>query len=318
VLVVQLSEAEAVAIMRAAAAAAGVPTEKVDDDTAPLPRHTDVISTDVMVEGVDFAADLYPLRHAGVRAMVQNLSDLRSAGAKGCGFLWSLCLPPHIDAAALLSLSEGAMAVAAAEGMRMIGGDLSQTSGPLVISITVCGTLVGRSHRIQRRGARVGDVVCISAPLGASAAGLRHLLASRRPAHGDEDAFARWHAQLAPTAHIAVGAHLHSSLPSPKVLRHAHAAIDISDGFARDAHRLARASGVGLRLSGDIVDGVAGATREDALFGGEDHQLLFTQSVDHPLHGAAVVIGEVVTAEHGVWWCGEPLPDRGYDHGGPS
>jgi thiamine-monophosphate kinase len=311
----KLREQDAVAIIRAAAAVLGVGTELVDDDTGAVPIDAAVVSSDVAVEGVDFASDLYPLRHAGARAMVQNLSDVRSAGAHGCGWLWSLCLPNHIGAGELRALSEGVMSVAALEGMPLVGGDLSHTDGPLIISITVFGRLVGRSDRVHRIGAQVGDRLFITAPLGGSAAGLRVLMNGRHRDRADDLSFDRWLAERSVVERSAVAAHLLSSLPSPMCLQHATAAIDISDGFARDAHRLARASAVGLHLDGDVIDRASAANTQDAWFGGEDHQLLFSQPPHAPVPAGMVPVGEVVDAHLGVRWQGLPMPDRGYDHG---
>jgi thiamine-monophosphate kinase len=166
---------------------------------------------------------------------------------------------------------------------------------------------------VKRSGARPGQHLWLTRKLGGSAVGLR-LLRERDPA---VSSFHAWRRGLDRSQQRAVRAHLE---PSPfhglEVLSdHAVAAIDISDGLARDAWRLARSSKVGLELDAidSAVDVDAGATVEDALFGGEDWALLFCGPDGLPEPPGCVRVGRVVAGE-GVSRRGAPIPDRGFDH----
>lgn len=285
-----------------------------DDDAAMLPPvaigRTRIVTTDVVVEGVDFDRTLYPLVYAGARALAQNLSDVGAMGASPVGFLWSLAVPRAFLGDDLDEFVRGAAALAKTRRVPLFGGDLSSTAGPMVCSITAFGDVEG--FPVRRSGARAGDDVWLSAPVGASAAGLRRL--QRRDAPSGIAAFDAWMRALPEPEGRAVRAHLRPLPPDGAPLAgRATACIDISDGLAKDAHRLAAASAVALDLDGLAAAIDPAATPEDALGGGEDYALLFTLP-----HGAAapiegVHIGRVVEGE-GVWHAGDRLVAAGFDH----
>jgi len=268
------------------------------DDVAHLPAvasgHTRVTTVDMVVEGRDFDLSRSPPSSVGHRLVVQNLSDLASAGATPVGFVWSLALPKAFvdDVDALRSFMTGAAAAAKAGGMPMFGGDLSSTTGPLMASLTAFGDVAGPP--LRRDTASAGDVLYVSRALGASGAGLRHLL-------DDQHDHACVQTHEFPTAETTLG---------PALVGVATSCMDISDSFAKDLHRLCRASGLGAVV--DTLPVADGADLDDALFGGEDYALLFTcrPGVAPP---AGTAIG-VVTAGHDVTWQGQPLPARGWDH----
>ena len=290
------------------------------DDAAMIPpvlgARSRVITTDVVVEGVDFDRALYPSVYAGFRALAQNLSDVAAMGAFPIGFVWSLAIPPAwLDDAALplADFVRGAAILAKLRTVPLFGGDLSSTSGPLVCSITAWGDVDGVP--VRRAGANAGDDVYASAPLGASARGLAILRAAPprdRPGPVDLRAFEAWLRALPGDEARCVRAHL-SPLPADgrEMAGVATACIDVSDGLALDAHRLARASGVRIDLDA-LDDAVApGAARDDALFGGEDYALLFT--VPKGARAEGLRIGRVVDGE-GVWDRGARVIPRGFDH----
>lgn len=293
---------------------------ELHDDAALLPHvpgRQRVITTDVVVEGVDFDRALCPALYAGTRAMLQNLSDLGAMGASPLGFVWSLAIPPSWSEAEVLDFARGAAVPAKLARCALYGGDLSRTNGPLVCSITAVGDVDGAP--LLRAGARPGDDVWLSAPLGASAAGLRRL--RRADAPREPAAFRAWLAALPELEARAVRAHLHPVLPDgARLVGHANACIDVSDGLALDAHRLAHASRARLEL--DLLDAAVdpSATREDALSGGEDWALLFTARGAPPID--AVRIGRVTEArtpsDVGVFVDGKALAPRGWQHFGPT
>jgi thiamine-monophosphate kinase len=287
------------------------------DDAAlmpPVPEgRTRVVTTDVVVEGVDFDRTLYPLVYAGARALAQNLSDVGAMGASPVGFLWSLAVPRASLGADLEEFVRGAAALAKTRRVPLFGGDLSSTAGPLVCSITAFGDVEG--FPIRRSGARLGDDVCLTSPVGASTAGLRRLKRGDAPA-ADVARFGQWMRALPELEARAVRAHLRPLPPDGTVLAgRATSCIDISDGLARDAHRLAAASGIALDLDQLPAAVDPAATLEDAIGGGEDYALLFTVP-----HGASPAleclrIGRVVEGE-GVWHAGRRVASTGFDHFG--
>jgi len=281
------------------------------DDAAMMPPvvgdRSRVITTDVVVEGVDFDRALYPVMYAGYRALAQNISDLSAMGAFPVGFVWSLAIPPaYLGSSLLEEFVKGAAVLARLRKIPIFGGDLSSTTGPFVASITAFGDVDGLP--LRRSGARVGDRVYVSAPVGGSAAGLRLL----RTRTNKESAFDPWLRELSADNANAVRCHI---TPQPAdghdIATKATAAIDISDGVALDASRLANASRVRLDLDGFAGAVAPGATFDDAMNGGEDYALLFTAPASARVDGIPV---GVVSEGDGVWMAGKRVAPKGFDH----
>jgi thiamine-monophosphate kinase len=193
-------------------------------------------------------------------------------------------------------LREGCEAMA--PGCGVVGGDLS-VSDTLTIAVTAFGDLEGHPP-VTRSGARPGDIVAVSGVLGAAAEGLRLLFALGEPDAATAATLRQTHpaqvaAQLRPHPPIADG--------KAAALAGATAMIDLSDGLAIDARRLAAASGVALDLTG---------VTPLELAGGEDHSLLATFPVGTELPGGFRPIG-VVTVGEGVLLNGHPVPESGWD-----
>lgn len=310
-----MGERDVVAAIRAVFAARGVCGEGADDDCARidhlLASHA---TTDVIVEGVDFDRALSPLRFAGLRALAQNLSDLYANDCEPVGFLQALAIPSRYSLDDVVAFSRGMADLAAALGVPLLGGDLSRTEGPFTCSITAFGRAPGIA--VTRRGARVGQGLWLTGPVGGSAAGLRVLLRDRPG--DDEAAFAAWRSRLSTTEQVAVRRHVE---PSPvhhleRLSDFAVAAIDVSDGLGLDAGRLAEASGVAIALD-DVagsVDVAAGATVDDALSGGEDWVILFVVP-DGLVPEGCRRVGRVIEGPAGaVFVDGVRVDHRGHDH----
>jgi len=234
-----------------------------------------VVTQDALVEGVHFRLDRLGWRELGFRAAAVNLSDLAASGAVPLGLLVSFAAPGDIDAAAAIELYEGI----AETGVPVVGGDT--TSAPAVmLSITA----LGRSDRVPgRAGARPGDVLVVTGPLGGAGAAFR------------EGAYIR------PPLRLAEGRRLASV---------AHAMLDVSDGLAVDLAHLAKRSGVRCVVDLERVPLAAGATVADLGFG-EDFELLAA------VPGAAgfAEIGRVEAGEGvEVLDRGSPVELRGYEH----
>ena len=248
------------------------------DDAAvvePARNLLEVLTTDALVEGVHFDRAFTPPRAIGHRALAVNLSDLAAMGASPRSALLSLALPPALPLADFEAVLDGFMALAAAHGVALIGGNITRSPGPLMADVTAIGT-ARRRRVLSREGARPGDEIWVSGEIGAAAAGLQSLSAGGRagePMAACEAAF------LEPQPRVRLGTLLGRN-------RAASACVDLSDGLADGLHQLAGASGVGLVVDGAAIPVSAGARGwfearhadplAAAITGGDDYELLFT------------------------------------------
>ncbi|MDP9110560.1 MAG: thiamine-phosphate kinase, partial [Candidatus Eremiobacteraeota bacterium] len=206
----------------------------IGDDAAvwqPSRAHRSVISTDALVEGVHFTCDTLSPTEIGYRAMASNISDIAAMGARPRLATVALALPEGWTHDRVLEMYRGMLACCDEAGVAIAGGDL--TRGPILgIVITVVGE-VRPSNLTLRSGARPGDVLCVTGPLGASRAGL--LLASHPKALSGELHDQAVRAHRTPHARWREGAWLGSR-------RSVHAMMDLSDGLSTDLARLCASS----------------------------------------------------------------------------
>jgi thiamine-monophosphate kinase len=269
--------------------AEALPDHQIGDDVAWVAASGSLaVSVDTMVEGVHFRRAWATPREIGRRAAAAALSDLAASRAHPIGLLIALSVP-SFDAWAN-DLMAGVGEAAADAGASVLGGDTTRSPGPAMVSITVLGTAAAGGP-LRRSGARTGDGIYLSGPLGASAWATERLL------RGEEVAWP------APRARLDLVDRL-----GP-----ATAGIDISDGLLADAAHLAHASGVDLVLDRDVLR-TDGIPERCTLSGGEDWELLVTSPV--PLDGF-VRVGRVESGAGDVRFSdGSLLPDsRGWDHG---
>ena len=225
-------------------------------------------SLDLLIEDVHFRLRTTSALDLGWKAIAVNLSDLAAMGAEPVCALVGLGLPPDLRPETLDELFAGFDACAAAYGAQVVGGDMSRAP-VLTLSVTVLGRA---EHPARRDGARPGDVVCVTGPLGGSRAGLA-LLEGLDVALPERSVLVERHVRPVPL--VAEGRIL---------ARVSHAMMDLSDGLATDARRLANASGVAVRIDLDRVPVQAGAERIAeavgrppgwfAAAGGEDYELV--------------------------------------------
>ena len=271
----------------------------VGDDCAllaPAPGMQLAVSSDMLVEGRHFFADVDP-RHLGHKALAVNLSDLAACGARPLAFTLALALP-SVDEPWLQGFSEGLLALADAHGCELVGGDTTQ--GPLNICITVFGE-VPAGQALLRSGARVGDDIWVSGTLGDARLALEALLGQRRL---PPEALAHARQRLEqPTPRVALGLALRGV---------AHSAIDVSDGLLGDLGHILGASRVGACIDTSITSKLiaegayqAGATSlpdpetllRCVLAGGDDYELAFTAAAEqrNAVHEAGRLSGTAVT-----------------------
>jgi thiamine-monophosphate kinase len=273
-----------------------------------------VVSVDLVVEGVHFDLGYSDLDDVGWKALMVAASDIAAMGARPAFALMSLAAPVGTD---VDQFGAGVAQASAELGCPVIGGDLSL--GPAVLaSVTVAGFLPEDGlPPLLRSGAAPGDTLLVTGSLGASAAGLRLLQSADRNS-------SRAASALDPVGAALIAAHLRPrALVAEGVAARgggARAAIDLSDGLASDARRLADASRVGMVI--DVVPVARGATEDDAVGGGEDYALLVAASEPERLRAAfaasrltePLVIGRCTDEPGRLLLRDEPLPNAGWHH----
>jgi thiamine-monophosphate kinase len=300
------------------------------DDGCVLPPGRYALSTDTLVEGVDFERAWAPPRAIGHKALAANLADLAAMGSRPRFFLLTLGIPTVLPDAFVEDLLHGMHALSVSEGLGLCGGDLTATPGPIVIGITVVGEQA--LPALRRCGGRPGDPLYLSGPLGAPAEALRlfkggrALLAFGPAGPPGEPGAALLDRFFRPPSQTELGLFLAGS-------GFAGACIDVSDGLGRDLARLCEASSCGAEVEASLTPsyfpegGEAGpdALRR-ALAGGEEHVLLFSarpggegalgRAPDAPRRIGRLTDGKERVL---VWPDGtrEELPAQGFDHFAP-
>lgn len=290
-----------------------------------LPEGTSVVlGTDLAVEDVHFRRAWLRWEAVGYRSTAAALSDLAAMGADAVGVLVTLALPPELETPVYESIGSGVGECIRAAGAALLGGDLAQSPGPVVIDVVAIGTA---EEPISRGGARPGDELWVTGALGAAATAVADWQAALEPDPRARRAFER------PTARLREARWLAEELG-------VSAMIDVSDGLAGDAAHIAAASRVALDVDTaaiPVAELLAHYANRDlalnrALGGGEDYELLFTVPAGRGADRAGEFenkfgvpitrIGRVREGE-GVRWLGEdgsprPLEVRGFDHFGPQ
>jgi thiamine-monophosphate kinase len=211
-----------------------------------------------------------------------NLSDLAAKGARPLGFIMSVALPAQIDEAWLAGFTAGLGEDAKFYDCPLLGGDTDRTPGPISVSVSAFGA-VPHGTMVRRSTAKAGDCLVVTGTIGDSALGVR--------LRKDQGLAQRWRLTDAMQTHLKQ----RYLLPQPRnvlaeaVLRHASAAMDISDGLVGDLAKLCRASGVAAEVAvahvplSDAVQAAAVAdpdALETALTGGDDYEILLTLAPD--------------------------------------
>jgi len=246
-----------------------------------------IVTTDLLVEGIDFHRPATPARLLGHKALAVSLSDIAAMGARPFWAFLSLGMPRQDwDSNFKDEFLEGFLALADHYGVTLTGGDVSETKEGIVIDSIVLGE-VDKGAAIKRSGARAGDQIYVTGNLGGAAAGLKLIELGARVseppalAGGPDDASIQslLLRQLRPEPRVGWGIVLGEQ-------QLASVMIDLSDGLSSDLNHLCKESSAGALINADMipleedVKKLCGRRALDplalALHGGEDFELLFT------------------------------------------
>jgi thiamine-monophosphate kinase len=266
-----------------------------------------LVTTDMLMDGRHFRLERDGPDSVGYKAMGVNLSDIAAMAGIPRAAVVSVALPRNNAVKLAQGLHSGMSALAERFGVDLVGGDTNAWDGPLVINVTVLGQATARGA-VRRSGARPGDIILVTGPLGGSLESGRH---------------------LRPEPRIAEALALHEAVPI-------HAMIDLSDGLSSDlTHILEESGDLGAILDAAAIpihaDALAMSHRDDrpaldhALHDGEDFELCLTVARDDadrllaapPAALRLHYVGEIVDApglrlrtEEGI----RPLQPSGFDH----
>lgn len=289
----------------------------------------EVLTTDTLVEGVHWDPRFCSPTDVGHKALAVNLSDLASMGARPRAALLSLSISPKWAETDADPFIDAVVAAAGIHQVAIVGGNITVTSGPATITVTLTGSV--RPRRVLTRGGgRPGDELYVTGTVGSALAGLHWLQANPTlDVPGDGELAACIVRYRRPEARVRIGHLLGAN-------RIASACMDLSDGLADAVRQVATASGTGARILGDalpISDAAASVFRSRgeeparaATAGGDDYELLFSvparrkralQNIQKLGRGIPLTrIGELTREQDLVLALGgrdEPLPE-GFAH----
>ncbi len=265
----------------------------VGDDAAVISgdsKQLNVVTTDLLVEGVHFDLGYMPLKHLGYKAVMVNLSDVYAMNAEAAQITVSIAVSNRFPVEALEELYAGIKTACDLYRIDLIGGDTTSSRSGLIISITALGR-ANKNELVYRSGAKESDLLVVSGDIGAAYLGLQVLERERQVfqvnpnAQPDLEPYSYLvERQLKPEARKDIVQLLKELKVKPTSM------IDISDGLSSEIIHLCKASNVGCQLFEDKIplDPQVISTCEEfnldsttiALSGGEDYELLFTIGID--------------------------------------
>lgn len=307
----------------------------IGDDAAVInaDEHYQLVSTDMLVEGIHFDLSFTPLEHLGYKAVAVNVSDIAAMNGIPRQITVSLGLSNRFSVEAVDALYRGIGFACRDYAVDLVGGDTTAAPSGLIISVTALGT-VSENNLVRRSGAHDGDILCVTGDLGGAYAGLQVL--EREKITFAENPAAQPHLevydyvvqrQLKPKARTDIVHDFYERGIVPTAM------IDVSDGLASEVLHLCQQSKVGMRVYEDKLpmDELTVKTADEfqmnavtlAMNGGEDYELLFTlrptdfeQLKDHAdIHP----IGYVQDAKRGAQLATQreqlvPIQAQGWNH----
>lgn len=266
-----------------------------------------LLTTDSLVEGTHFDLSYFDFYSLGVKLAVSNLSDLAAMGGRPKWALLTLGSPKPIDLSFIEPFMEGLLSTLKKYSAHLTGGDTVK-SPFFFFSLT----LIGETDKpLLRKGAKKGDFIFVSKPLGGSASFLR--LIKRIPFEEIPENLKKAHLRPVPEVELGLA-----------IKEIASSCIDISDGLLLDLSRVCKASEVSAEIDEERIPVEEGATFEEALSGGEDYALLFTVPEENlsflkNLSQKIFQIGKIIEGDGEIFLLtreGERknLSPMGYDH----
>lgn len=292
----------------------------IGDDTAVIKRRNGpylLYTIDTLVEGVHFDLKYFKFSDLGWKALAVNLSDIASMGGVPQYAVVSLGITRKTGTKDVLDIYKGMKLLAKKFNVDIVGGDTVLSPDRITITVALIGE-VKPKNLLLRKGAKVGDLIMTTGTFGGASLGLRSFRT------------------LAPRPQTLASRNKHlRPLPRGKegsILSATHkvsAMMDDSDGLAFTVGEICRQSGTGAKLYTGLIPKASGASLKEALYGGEDFELVFTckRAYTHEVAynikirtGTKVsIIGEIVSAKYGILIIDKSgktsrLRLKGYDH----
>lgn len=311
----------------------------IGDDAAAYkcsPGKVQLLTTDALIEGVHFDLTYTSMQHLGWKAIAASLSDIAAMGGAARYVTITLALPQKTSVEMVEEFYRGAIFACRKYSCLIIGGDTTASLANMMVSVSLSGE-ADEQKIIYRKGAQVGDYLCVTGHLGGSIAGLK-ILQREKQRYAAAPAAESFQPDLEPY-HEVIEKHL---MPKPRldisrILAndvHVHSMIDISDGLAADVHQLCAAGDVGaaiwehnlplLASTQKVASEFSESPTEYALYSGEEYELLFTIGESEfakleRLTNDVTVIGKIRRKEDGIGYVREqgeeePLRPAGWVH----
>ena len=307
----------------------------IGDDAAVIDtgEYYSLLSSDMLVEGIDFDLAYFPIQHLGYKSVVINISDIAAMNGTPAHVLVSLALSNRFSVEFVEAFYEGVRSACNNYKVDLVGGDTSSSKSGLIISVAVLGK-VEKSGLVRRSTAGINDILCVTGDLGASFLGLQVLQREREAFLADPEVqpeLDRYehlvHKHLKPEARTDIVYELRKLGVVPTSM------IDISDGLASDLLHICRESKTGAVIFEDKlpVDPLTLSTAKEfridpvtaIMNGGEDFELLFSiRQPDYEKvknHPGIHMIGYIRDPKEGVAMMTRnnneiPLQAQGWDH----
>lgn len=263
----------------------------IGDDAAVIDsgNYLTLVSTDLLLEGIHFNLIYTPLKHLGYKAVVRGIADIYAMNGNPGQVLVGIGISTRFSVEQVEEIYEGIRMACDKYRVDLAGGDTTSSLTGLTISVTAIGT-VSKEKIIERKGAKPGDLICVTGDFGASYMGLQLLERERKIFEKDRNI----QPDLSGYEYI-VGRQLKPEFPAslPEKLENSGirptAMTDVADGLASDLMHVCKLSGTGCRIYAERipVDYETSKLAEEfninpltpALNGGEDYELLFTVPV---------------------------------------
>lgn len=265
--------------------------KSIGDDASVIkndPSKVSLISSDTFVEGVDFDPTYTPFHHLGLKILSAAINDIYAMNGKPVSALINLAVPNNLSVQMILDLYKGFFAAGHEYEVEIVGGDLTANHSNTVISVTVQGE-ADLDKITYRSNAKIGDAICVTGDLGGALAGLRILMREKKfwEEHGEDASQPELtdyeyvvKRQLLPSAKKDLIEALAQNNIVPSSM------IDLSKGLVNEINEVSIASNLGAYIYQAALPialetrEVANEMEEDvdryALFGGEDHEMMFT------------------------------------------